>query len=106
MAVQPEETRNIYDRVRGLRTCKGRIENSPTWTVVDVEKMSEIDSIIFYLRSKVTHKYRNVLDEVVMDLYETRIRVEGDLIHNHPHEAAGAIMKYASGELKVAKDCI
>jgi hypothetical protein len=101
MSTQPDETKPA-----ALQTVREGINKTVSWSVVDVDDMVKADHYIFYLRTKQTHRYRNVLDEVRQDRMEAWIRVAGSLVRDTPNQAVKGILEEANEELKVAKRCI
>jgi hypothetical protein len=108
MSAQPEDVTPPTETKAnpGLKTAIEIINKSPQWGVLWVDPIRETNHYVFYLRSKQTYRFRNVLDEYAVSAYDSWQKIEGDLITNHPHTCAERMMEFARRELKVARDCI
>jgi len=110
MTAQPEEVHPPSEAQTeehpGLVKVRGLINTSGDWGVLYVDRIEQADAYVFYLRSRKTWRFRNVLDEYVVTTFESWQRVNGDIVRDHPEETAKRMLEFARRELKAARDCI
>jgi|SRR5215207_964899 len=87
----------------GLKAVLNRIEKQAEWKLMCMDRMSEGDAYIFYLRTVPQHRFRNVFESIVTSEFDAWIMCDGPLIRTSSEKAADRIMEMATSELKKAK---
>lgn len=96
----------MSETIKGVETVTAKVNRSSVWKVCDTDRIRDANAVVFYVKSRTAHRYRNVLDEVVVDIFETWVRVAGELCDKNPADAAEGILTYAKEDLRLSKRCI
>ena len=99
---------NEYDArlASSLEAVRGKLERMATWTLRDIDPVTTRIAFVFYLRSVGAHRFRNALDEVVTDTFDSISILPADFLMRSPDRAAEYILTQAKEGLKRAKSCV